>query len=94
VRSCPIREEHGFVYIWWGDPCEMYPPVPWFESVDDDMVYTTLRDHWANHYARAIENQLDVVHLPFIHHNTIGRGNGPWSTDQSPEKRVIGQATT
>ncbi len=24
---------------------------------------------------RAIENQLDVVHLPFVHHNTIGRGN-------------------
>jgi len=22
-----------------------------------------------------LKNQLDVVHLPFIHHNTIGRGN-------------------
>jgi phenylpropionate dioxygenase-like ring-hydroxylating dioxygenase large terminal subunit len=22
-----------------------------------------------------IENQLDVVHVPFVHHNTIGRGN-------------------
>ena len=33
-------------------------------------------------YSRCIENQLDVVHLPFVHHNTIGRGhktllNGP-----------------
>jgi phenylpropionate dioxygenase-like ring-hydroxylating dioxygenase large terminal subunit len=28
----------------------------------------------ANHYTRAVENQLDVPHLPFIHHNTIGRG--------------------
>jgi phenylpropionate dioxygenase-like ring-hydroxylating dioxygenase large terminal subunit len=75
ARSYPVREEHGFVYIWWGEPCESYPPVPWFESIGENMVYTTLRDHWANHYARAIENQLDVVHLPFIHHNTIGRGN-------------------
>ena len=24
---------------------------------------------------RCIENQLDVVHLPFVHHNTIGKGN-------------------
>ena len=24
---------------------------------------------------RCIENQLDVVHLPFVHYNTIGRGN-------------------
>ena len=32
-------------------------------------------DHWDAHYSRVIENQLDVVHLPFVHHNTIGRGN-------------------
>ena len=75
VRSYPAREAHGFVYIWWGEPRETYPPLPWFESIGEDMVYTTLRDHWASHYARAIENQLDVVHLPFIHKTTIGRGN-------------------
>ena len=75
VRSYPVREEHGFIYIWWGEPRTAYPPVPWFESIPDTMVYATLKDHWTNHYSRAIENQLDVVHLPFIHHNTIGRGN-------------------
>jgi phenylpropionate dioxygenase-like ring-hydroxylating dioxygenase large terminal subunit len=52
------------------------------------MVYRTLRDHWATHYARAIENQLDAVHLPFVHHNTIGRGhktlvNGPVAKAES-----------
>ncbi|MGA2489936.1 MAG: aromatic ring-hydroxylating dioxygenase subunit alpha [Anaerolineales bacterium] len=75
VRSYPAKEEHGFVYIWWGEPQGELPPVPWFESIGADMVYTTLKDPWANHYARAIENQLDEVHLPFIHYNTIGRGN-------------------
>ena len=75
VRSYPVREAHGFVYMWWGEPRETYPPLPWFESIGEDMIYTTLRDHWASHYARAIENQLDVVHLPFIHKTTIGRGN-------------------
>ena len=30
--------------------------------------------HGTTHYSRAIENQLDTVHVPFIHHNTIGRG--------------------
>ena len=88
VHSYPVREAHGFVYIWWGQPQGELPPVPWFESIDDDMVYTTLRDPWPNHYARAIENQLDVVHLPFIHHNTIGRGNktlvnGPVAREES-----------
>jgi phenylpropionate dioxygenase-like ring-hydroxylating dioxygenase large terminal subunit len=88
VYSYPVREEHGFVFVWWGELREKYPPVPWFESIPDSMVYATLKDHWANHYSRAIENQLDVVHLPFIHHNTIGRGNrtlvnGPIATDES-----------
>ncbi len=88
VKTYPTREEHDFIYIWWGEPQASYPPVPWFESIPETMVYTTLRDHWANHYARAIENQLDVVHLPFIHHNTIGRGNrtlvnGPIAREES-----------
>jgi phenylpropionate dioxygenase-like ring-hydroxylating dioxygenase large terminal subunit len=88
IRSYPVREEHDFVYIWWGEPRESYPPVPWFESVTDNMVYSTLKDHWANHYSRAIENQLDVVHLPFIHATTIGRGNktvvnGPVTKEES-----------
>jgi phenylpropionate dioxygenase-like ring-hydroxylating dioxygenase large terminal subunit len=75
VRTYPTREAHGLVYIWWGEPRPDLPPVPWFESIPDTLVYSTLKDHWANHYSRAIENQLDVVHLPFVHHNTIGRGN-------------------
>ncbi len=88
VKTYPTREAHGLIYLWWGETREEYPPAPWFESIGDDMVYTSLKDHWKNHYARAIENQLDVVHLPFIHHNTIGRGgrtvvNGPVVTEES-----------
>lgn len=88
VHGYPVREEHDFVFIWWGETRTEYPPVPWFESIPDTMVYATLKDHWANHYSRAIENQLDVVHLPFVHHNTIGRGNrtlvnGPIATEES-----------
>ena len=77
VRTYPTREEHGLIYIWWGEPRtnEDYPPLQWFENISDDMVYSTIRSHWANHYSRAIENQLDVVHLPFVHYNTIGSGN-------------------
>jgi phenylpropionate dioxygenase-like ring-hydroxylating dioxygenase large terminal subunit len=75
AHTYPVQEHHGFVYIWWGEARQTYPPVPWFESIGKNMVYATLKDHWSTHYARAIENQLDVVHLPFIHHNTIGRGN-------------------
>jgi phenylpropionate dioxygenase-like ring-hydroxylating dioxygenase large terminal subunit len=91
VKTYPTREEHGFVYLWWGESQDEYPPVPWFESISEEMVYTTLRDHWKCHYSRAIENQLDVVHLPFIHQSTIGRGNrtvvnGPITKEESKGK--------
>jgi len=73
----PTREEHDFIWIWWGEaqPDDTPHPIKWFEAIDDSLLYATFTDHWANHYSRAIENQLDVVHLPYIHHNTIGAGN-------------------
>jgi phenylpropionate dioxygenase-like ring-hydroxylating dioxygenase large terminal subunit len=75
VRSYPVKEAHDFIYLWWGEPREDLPPLPWFDSIDESFSYGTIIDPWATHYSRAIENQLDVVHLPFIHRNTIGRGN-------------------
>ena len=94
VKTYQTREEHGFIYMWWGEPLAAdveYPPLPWFESISENMVYSTLRDHWKCHYSRAIENQLDVVHLPFIHRTTIGRGNrtlvnGPVTKEESKGK--------
>ena len=75
VHTYPTREAHGFIYLWWGEPRESYPELPFFKSIGEEMVYGSLRDHWATHYSRAIENQLDSVHVPFVHYNTIGRGN-------------------
>ncbi len=88
-RVYTAREAHGFIFIWWGEPREDQARLPWFDSIDDTFSYATLRDHWATHYSRAIENQLDVVHLPFVHKTTIGRGNrtlvnGPlWRLERS-----------
>jgi phenylpropionate dioxygenase-like ring-hydroxylating dioxygenase large terminal subunit len=88
VDAYPARDEHGFIWIWWGEPRETYPPIPWFDDIDDRFSYSTVRQHWATHYSRAIENQLDVAHLPFVHYNTIGRGNktlvnGPYTTSEN-----------
>ena len=75
VVTYPTREAHDLIYVWYGEPRADYPPLPWFEMIDDSYSYATIRDHWTTHYSRAIENQLDVVHLPFIHRTTIGRGH-------------------
>ncbi|MFX0101534.1 MAG: Rieske 2Fe-2S domain-containing protein [Candidatus Hodarchaeota archaeon] len=74
VHQYPARDRHGMIWIWWGDPLSEYPPLPFFENIDKSFDYATHVCRWSVHYSRAIENQLDVSHLPFVHHDTIGRG--------------------
>ena len=103
VRSYPVHEAHGWVWIWWGRPhsdallepdIDLPPPEsatpPWFDDIPAGLHTTTAADPWTAHYSRVIENQLDVVHVPFVHYNTIGRGDrtvvdGPgvrWENDR------------
>ncbi|MBN1876973.1 MAG: aromatic ring-hydroxylating dioxygenase subunit alpha [Anaerolineae bacterium] len=74
VHSYPTHEAHGFIWIWWGEhpPADLQAPE-FFDDLEG-MVYGQSIDPWDAHYSRVIENQLDVVHLPFVHYNTIGRG--------------------
>jgi phenylpropionate dioxygenase-like ring-hydroxylating dioxygenase large terminal subunit len=77
VYSYPTHEAHGFIWVWWGEepPVDLEPPR-FFDDIDDTFTYATILGPWQAHYSRAIENQLDVVHVPFVHYNTIGRGVG------------------
>jgi phenylpropionate dioxygenase-like ring-hydroxylating dioxygenase large terminal subunit len=75
VHSYPTHEAHDFIWIWWGEnpPADLRAPR-FFDDIDEDFSHGRVYDPWEAHYSRVIENQLDVVHLPFVHHNTIGRG--------------------
>jgi phenylpropionate dioxygenase-like ring-hydroxylating dioxygenase large terminal subunit len=75
MQSFPVREAHGFIWVWWGKEREEYPPLPFFADIDETFNRAGLKDEWSVDYTRAIENQLDVFHLPFVHATTIGRGN-------------------
>jgi phenylpropionate dioxygenase-like ring-hydroxylating dioxygenase large terminal subunit len=74
VRSYKTFESYGFIWVWWGDEDKVIPE-PFFFKELSRFSYSTFKDNWNVHYSRAIENQLDVVHLPFVHKTTIGRGN-------------------
>jgi phenylpropionate dioxygenase-like ring-hydroxylating dioxygenase large terminal subunit len=76
LNTYPTYEAHGFIWIWWGNsgPVDLAMPE-FFDNLDDTFFYGSAHDPWDAHYSRVIENQLDVVHLPFIHRKTIGRGN-------------------
>jgi phenylpropionate dioxygenase-like ring-hydroxylating dioxygenase large terminal subunit len=74
LKSFPLREAHGIVWLWWGEPRKVYPDVPYFRQLDDGWRYGSVVVEWPVHYTRAIENQLDVAHLAFVHRTTIGAG--------------------
>ena len=75
VKFPTVREIYGIIYLWYGEG-EPSEPLPFFTNeLSEDSVYSEFGDKWNAFYSRCIENQLDVLHLPFVHHNTIGRGN-------------------
>ncbi|HSV91566.1 MAG TPA: aromatic ring-hydroxylating dioxygenase subunit alpha [Desulfobacterales bacterium] len=75
VHAYAVHEAHGYLWIWWSEhpPAHLGPPR-FFEDLEG-FAWGTAVDPWDAHYSRVIENQLDVVHLPFVHSDTIGRGN-------------------
>lgn len=76
LNTYPTYEAHGLIWLWWGNRTAPNPPIPeFFDNLDKTFFYGSAHDPWDAHYSRVIENQLDVVHLPFIHRNTIGKGN-------------------
>lgn len=82
VNSYLVKEKYDFIWIWFGDKKEGIPKINFFEDLKEGFYYSTFKDSWGVHYTRCIENQLDVVHLPFVHRTTIGKGdntlvNGP-----------------
>jgi len=74
VQAYSIYENYGLIWMWWGD-ADKKTTEPFFFKELAGMSYSTFIDSWNSHYSRCIENQLDVVHLPFVHKTTIGGGN-------------------
>jgi phenylpropionate dioxygenase-like ring-hydroxylating dioxygenase large terminal subunit len=74
VRTYPALERHGLVWLWWGDepPGERMPAF--FAELESGWSHHTIAVDWPVHFTRAIENQLDVAHLAFVHRTTIGAG--------------------
>ena len=82
VNAFHVEEKYGYIWLWYGEMLDSYPEIPFFKELREGYTYGGFSELWTVHYSRAIENQLDVVHLPFVHASTIGRGhrtlvNGP-----------------
>jgi phenylpropionate dioxygenase-like ring-hydroxylating dioxygenase large terminal subunit len=74
TNNFPVQEKYGFIWLWYGEERGEYPPVNFYDEEVEGLIYASFETKWKVNYTRAIENQLDVAHLPFIHSNTIGAG--------------------
>jgi phenylpropionate dioxygenase-like ring-hydroxylating dioxygenase large terminal subunit len=80
VRSYPVVESHGWIWIWLGDPALADPKAaPQYDKYDDPnwASYDELIPMKANYFL-VVDNLLDLSHLPFVHAATIG---SPEDTD-------------
>jgi len=82
VHAYRAVEKYGLIWVWYSNDNTEPPEIPFFQELCRGFTYGHFAETWPVHYSRAIENQLDVVHLPFVHTNSIGRGcrtlvNGP-----------------
>ncbi|MBW4443384.1 MAG: aromatic ring-hydroxylating dioxygenase subunit alpha [Plectolyngbya sp. WJT66-NPBG17] len=78
VKSFAVQEQYGVVFVSLGNPSQ---PVAPFPEWDDPSYRTYLSGGHFCHCSglRAIENFLDVAHLPFVHAGILGE----------PEQAVI-----
>jgi phenylpropionate dioxygenase-like ring-hydroxylating dioxygenase large terminal subunit len=75
IRSFPVQDRHGLLWIWMGDAAsadpEKIPILPWRNSPDwnADTVYYY---HVNASHLLMTDNLLDLGHVAFIHADTIG----------------------
>jgi phenylpropionate dioxygenase-like ring-hydroxylating dioxygenase large terminal subunit len=74
VRSYPVVDLHGLIWIWMGeaamaDPATI-PDMHWLN--DPKLTAVKGMFHLKCNYLTALDNLLDDTHLPFVHRNSIG----------------------
>jgi vanillate O-demethylase monooxygenase subunit len=75
VRSFPVVERHGFVWLWPGDPAladpALVPDLKWASS--PDWAYGGGLYHIACDYRLMIDNLMDLTHETYVHATSIGQ---------------------
>ena len=71
VHSYQTFEKWGLIWIWYGDSDKIDGEPFYFDDIKN-YTYSSFKGNWNVHYSRAIENNLDITHLPFVHRSSIG----------------------
>lgn len=76
LRSFPVAERYGAVWIWMGDPAKAdAAAIPDFGHIDDAGRRTVRGGHIvASNYMMMVENLMDLGHVLYLHGQTAGAG--------------------
>ncbi len=93
VRSYPVVERHGYIWLWPGDvdvaDADTIPDLEWAESAD--WAFGGGRFHIACDYRLLIDNLMDLTHETYVHANSIGQ---PEIEEAAPETAIIDGTVT
>lgn len=75
VRSFPVVERYGFIWVWPGNPEQSNPDdIPVLEWFDNkDWAYAGGIYHVRADYRLMIDNLMDLTHETYVHRDTIGQ---------------------
>ncbi len=87
VDAYPVQEKYGLVWAFLGDlPEAERPPIPHIPEADNPEWACVTGDFtWDAHYARVVENGIDIAHTPFVHRNSFGNIERPQIDDYEVE---------
>ncbi len=75
IRSFPVVEKYGFIWVWPGDPAQADPAkihhLEWAES--PDWAYGGGLYHIKCDYRLMVDNLMDLTHETYVHASSIGQ---------------------
>ncbi len=75
VKSYPVEERYGFIWVWTGDAekasTDTIPHLEW--AVSDDWAYGGGLFHIQCDYKLMIDNLMDLTHETYVHSTSIGQ---------------------
>jgi phenylpropionate dioxygenase-like ring-hydroxylating dioxygenase large terminal subunit len=97
VRSYPVREKWGAVWIWMGEPAKAdeskIPNLYWL--ADPAWTATPGYIHLKSNYQFLIDNLLDLTHVIYVHKKTLAgdprEATAPTKTERLPDGVRVGR---
>lgn len=77
LRTLPVQERYGLVWVALEQPDRDIADMPWDRDPSFRRINTPV-DVWRTSVTRMTDNFCDMTHFPFVHTGTFGKGQDPY----------------